>query len=714
MLNVDDSVTARLPERVRIPSPGDPDALPKAVVALADIAKSVNGARRLDDVLGQVVYTTRELLSADRATILLIDDSGELVPAVSSARAADQGLYSRFRSMRPIRVQIDGAQREVLAAGRAIAIDDAHTSAIVPDEWRETFALQSLALVPLGTDGEPCGVLVVDSERPHRFGLNELAALEGIAASTSTAVRAARDLAAATTRAERLSRTLAVTSSLNATPSPDRVLDLALGCFYDIFQARSCSLSVLDPGRISFTTLCSRGPDQPPRGRHLLEDVSTGHLEGLRAEWAADASRPFVYDVDAARETKFPAPDRGVLLPLAQEHRVRGFALVAPGPDVALTAELLELARSVAGQVWLALERARLTSDLERRLVHAELLRNLSDTLAELPEMRVAVERLAPTIREVAGCELLEVLLSDQLAARVFSANRLTAAQRESLRAWQREGASAPRLTDGVLVVPMTLEGSVVGALRLRPVEATVPDDQPMTFLLALATGVAEVVARAVLRERVTRNDRDLAVARERDRLTQDLHQSVERQLAGAAGALQVAGRQPAQPNLRRAVDTAADLVIAARREVHDAVSSLSSFRRFKGRGLVPTAREMGRALAVGTDAAVDVKVVGTPYSLSPEQETALLRVLHEALTNVERHARASVVVVCLRFDDREVRLSVRDNGVGLGQRTGVVGGAHSGLRMIQKRVAAVGGTVTLAGEGPHGVRVEAIVPNGL
>ncbi|MGN5480441.1 ATP-binding protein [Cupriavidus basilensis] len=52
--------------------------------------------------------------------------------------------------------------------------------------------------------------------------------------------------------------------------------------------------------------------------------------------------------------------------------------------------------------------------------------------------------------------------------------------------------------------------------------------------------------------------------------------------------------------------------------------------------------------------------------SCADEQATALYRFAQEALTNVERHARARKVAVSLSFDPDATRLTVRDDGRGL------------------------------------------------
>ena len=82
----------------------------------------------------------------------------------------------------------------------------------------------------------------------------------------------------------------------------------------------------------------------------------------------------------------------------------------------------------------------------------------------------------------------------------------------------------------------------------------------------------------------------------------------------------------------------------------------------------------------------------------SKEAELVLFRVLQEALTNVHRHAQASMVDVWLARPDHEVVLRIRDNGRGLppGAIENFEGGMASGVGLagMRERLAEFGGTL--------------------
>lgn len=112
---------------------------------------------------------------------------------------------------------------------------------------------------------------------------------------------------------------------------------------------------------------------------------------------------------------------------------------------------------------------------------------------------------------------------------------------------------------------------------------------------------------------------------------------------------------------------------------------------------LVEDARRGG--LQLRFDNAVDPERVGTA-----QQETAY-RIVQEALSNVRRHSGAASAVVLLELAGNALKVRIDDDGAGM---RGAAAG--NGLRGMHERVAALGGTLSLAPLDP-GLRVEAMLP---
>jgi PAS domain S-box-containing protein len=118
-----------------------------------------------------------------------------------------------------------------------------------------------------------------------------------------------------------------------------------------------------------------------------------------------------------------------------------------------------------------------------------------------------------------------------------------------------------------------------------------------------------------------------------------------------------------------------------------------------------------GLAKRSGIEASLDVEP--TVFSrLTPELETAVFRIVQEALTNVFRHSEATQVWVTLTQTEDRVMVTVRDNGKGFPEgivnlRPGSVGVGIGGMR---QRLEEFGGELQLTNENP-GAMVDVCIP---
>jgi len=97
---------------------------------------------------------------------------------------------------------------------------------------------------------------------------------------------------------------------------------------------------------------------------------------------------------------------------------------------------------------------------------------------------------------------------------------------------------------------------------------------------------------------------------------------------------------------------------------------------------------------------------------LAPEVETALFRIIQEALTNVFRHARAHKVWVTLAEQKKEIAVSVRDDGVGVLEHSAQfrAGNTGVGIASMKQRAKELGGEMRIRNASP-GTIVELVIP---
>ena len=227
--------------------------------------------------------------------------------------------------------------------------------------------------------------------------------------------------------------------------------------------------------------------------------------------------------------------------------------------------------------------------------------------------------------------------------------------------------------------------------------------------LAGVAAGYTERVRRLVQlrtadleREREERHrlEQELLEAsrRERQRVGQDLHDSLGQKLAGAAMLARAAMASP-EPAARAQMGQVADVV----------KDSLAQVRRI-ARGLAPMDLDnagLGEALRRLSDEACDLHGVAcgvqAEESVRPRDAGAALhlyQIAQEAIANAVRHGGAREISIRLAAAPEGGELTVTDNGRGLPADAATRGGL--GLRLMRHRAALFGGTVEV-GPGDRG-----------
>ena len=130
--------------------------------------------------------------------------------------------------------------------------------------------------------------------------------------------------------------------------------------------------------------------------------------------------------------------------------------------------------------------------------------------------------------------------------------------------------------------------------------------------------------------------------------------------------------------------------------------------------GLVAVLRDTSAKFAERTGVSLKLACVQLTARLPADAELTLYRILQEALNNVEKHAHARHVAVCLRQQGGFVQLAINDDGIGFdpdhhpARRKGKGG---LGLLSMRERAACVSGTLNVKSALGKGTTIQAQIP---
>lgn len=274
--------------------------------------------------------------------------------------------------------------------------------------------------------------------------------------------------------------------------------------------------------------------------------------------------------------------------------------------------------------------------------------------------------------------------------------------------------------------VPVRSKDRVLGVMSLAGAESLGADgfaQDTLELLTAIGQQIGIAVENASLyaelqqKEAIRRQllERLISVQEEeRKRIALELHDQTGQPLASLMMTLQVIEKAgtlaEVQSHIRDLQRTSAQVL----GQVHDLALELRP-RLLDDLGLPAAVRHYCRQFQDRFRLPVDFQVLGLEgVRLAPEVETALYRILQEALTNVARHAHAQNVSVLLETRGSSVVLIVEDDGRGF-DVDGALGahatGVHLGLYGMQERAALLGGALTIESAPGMGAALFAEIP---
>jgi signal transduction histidine kinase len=254
------------------------------------------------------------------------------------------------------------------------------------------------------------------------------------------------------------------------------------------------------------------------------------------------------------------------------------------------------------------------------------------------------------------------------------------------------------------LGVPLFARGSVAGLFSVAKQEVSYFNDEHVRMAEALSSQASVAVENAVLFEQMqAATERMQTLSRRLVEVQENERRTVARELHDEAGQALVSLRYGLQLLERETGGEGVAARVAELKQTTDAV--IDSLHRLAG-ALRPASLDL-----VGLEAALrqHLHSIESKWALTARfkarglkgerlpaaVETALYRVVQEAVTNVVRHAAATRIDVLVERRDGRVVVVVEDDGKGFAPET-AAGAEHLGLVGMRERAEALGGTLII------------------
>jgi PAS domain S-box-containing protein len=268
------------------------------------------------------------------------------------------------------------------------------------------------------------------------------------------------------------------------------------------------------------------------------------------------------------------------------------------------------------------------------------------------------------------------------------------------------------------IAVPLAAHHKLLGMLTLASRQPDAFSAEVQTMALEVARRVAMVLHNAQLfgelessHRRLEELSRRLVRVQETERraIARELHDEVGQSLTALSIHLELASRVGPEEQSQRLAETQR-LV----EELADRVRSMSLDLRppmLDDLGLLPTLLWYFKRITQQYRLQVAFEHHGIERRFDADIETAIFRIVQEALTNVARHGQAPRVSVRLWADSATISAQIEDKGQGFDPDLALGGNNTSGLRGMQERARLLAGKLVIEAQPGGGACITALLP---
>jgi signal transduction histidine kinase len=534
-----------------------------------------------------------------------------------------------------------------------------------------------------------------------------------------------------------LDAAIAVTSELSLEAVLQRIVESAAG----LTDAKYAALGVIDKSGTGLENFVTTGLDEESISR--IGDLPRGR--GILGVLIRDAKPLRLADIGSdPRSVGFPPNHPPMKSFLGVPILLRGVAygnlyLTEKAGGEEFAEEDQEVVQMLAAQAAVAIENARLYESATRWGEQLQSLAEVGNALATELELPRLLELIVTRLRGLIDARLVFIAMprsdgetvvetvagedADKYVGMKLDPTRSKTARVLERRRSERvdsliddpeveqQAARSMGARTG-LFVPLLVRDRAIGVIVAQDKQQADPrfTDEDVRIAEAFAERAAVAID---LSERVARDALRRVVAGqelERQRLARELHDETGQALTSILLGLKGIEEATQTEDVRQAVLALRELVVSTLQDVRRLAVELRP-KALDDFGLVAALERLAETFTEQANVRVQVQAALGDTRLPSELETALYRIVQEALTNVIKHANASVVSVVLTRQDGRVAVVIEDDGRGFDPNAEP--GEGLGLLGMRERIALVDGRLSVESSPGGGTTIAVEVPLG-
>jgi signal transduction histidine kinase len=527
--------------------------------------------------------------------------------------------------------------------------------------------------------------------------------------------------------------------SIGSELSLESLLQRLIATAADLTGAQYAALGVIDPSGKQLERFLTTGVDDETH--RAIGDLP--HGRGVLGVLISEATPLRLHRLsDDPRSVGFPANHPPMRTFLGVPILLRGvaygnFYLTEKQGGEDFTDEDMETVSLLAAQAAVAIENARLYEAATHWSKQLESLNEIGNALATEPDLGRLLDLVARRLRELLDARLVAVMLpaggNELRFAAVageggdgFLGQTMPIASSKSGRVYERGRSERsdsvlddPEVDQDVvrgfgartgLWVPLNAQSETIGLIAVHDklgADARFTDNdlrlaETFASRAAVAVDLSQRTARDALRRIVG------AQELERRRLARELHDETGQALSSILLGLKSLEEKVDGSDALSAVSDVRELVVATLHDVRRLAIELRP-KVLDDFGLVPALERLTETFAEQTGIGVDFEPGQAGDRVPPEVETALYRIVQEALTNVVKHSRARNISVVLVRKPGTIAAVIEDDGQGFEPAT--VREDGFGLEGMRERMGLLDGRLRIESSEGQGTTLVAEVP---